>query len=127
MATTAVKEAMASRIQAENPRKVTRNPTAVLHGTVPDKATRGIQYLAAKLAIVQDAKAAKKTRHSKTAEVEKSRKNHTAVDRALIIWRVLRQDSAPSSSTRGTAYSDNPIMADRGGGEAEYDGAASGD
>ena len=47
---------------------MTRNPTAVLHGTVPDKATRGIQYLAAKLAIVQDAKAAKKAGAVKISE-----------------------------------------------------------
>ena len=59
MATTAVKETKAHRIQAGELRQVARGPswlyldaTAVLHGASPDKATRGMKHLAAKLAIV---------------------------------------------------------------------------
>jgi len=43
-------------------------PRRYCHGTVPDKATRGAKYLAAKLAIVQDAKVEKKIETVKTSE-----------------------------------------------------------
>ena len=67
MATTAVKEAMAHRIQAGELRQVAHSPsrlcldsTTVLHWKAPEKVTRGMKYLTAKLAIVQDAKAVEK-------------------------------------------------------------------
>ena len=68
MATTAVKGAMSHRIQAEELRQGAHgssrpylDASSVLRGASPDKATRGMKYLAAVLAIVQDDKAERKT------------------------------------------------------------------
>ena len=76
MATVAAKEAISHRIQASELKQGPWEPTplyldalAVLHGTAADQVSRDMKYLAAKLAIVQAARAEGKT---KTEQVDQS-------------------------------------------------------
>ena len=75
MATVATKEVMAYRMQAEELGHGPRTPTplyldatAVLHGTATEQVSREMKYLAAKLAIVQKARAHGKIRTMKIDE-----------------------------------------------------------
>ena len=75
MATVATKEVMAYRMQAEELGHGPRTPTPlyldateVLHGTATEQVSREMKYLAAKLAIVQQARAHRKIRTMKIDE-----------------------------------------------------------
>lgn len=74
MATAATKEVMAYRMQAGElgnaraPAPLYLDATAVLHGTATEQVSREIKYLAAKFAIVQQARAHRKTQTMKTDE-----------------------------------------------------------
>ena len=75
MATAAVKEAVAHRIQAAELKQGPWRPTplylgalAVLHGTAADQVSREIKYLAAKLAVGKGARSEGKIRNEKINE-----------------------------------------------------------
>ena len=75
MATVATKEVMAYRMQAGKlghglraPTSLYLDATAVLHGTATEQVSREMKYLAAKLAIVQQARAHGKIRTIKIDE-----------------------------------------------------------